>query len=80
MDRGILALVLFQNELLTHQDMQHLQLPTNTDNEKVEYVYLKMVCLGKEDYKKFLSCLKDQYASQHAGHKRLHEILSTSQQ
>ena len=79
MDRGILALVLYQNELLTHQDMQHLQLPTNTDNDKLEYIYFKMVGLGEEDYKKFLSCLKDPYASQHAGHVKLHDILSTSQ-
>ena len=79
-DRDTLIPVLFQNELLTQQDMQHLQLPINTDNEKVEYIYLKMVRLGEEDYKTFLSCLKHPYASQHGGHIRLYEILSASQQ
>ena len=80
MDRGILAVVLFQNELLTAQDMEHLELPTMIESKRINYVYLKMVQLGEEDYKKFLSCLKHPYASQHAGHIRLHEILSTSQQ
>ena len=79
-DIDILAVVLLQNELLTTQDMEQLHLPTVIASKKVDYVYLKMVQLGKEDYKKFLSCLKDPYASQHAGHLKLHEILSTSQQ
>ena len=80
MDIDILATVLFQNALLTQQDMQHLQLPTRTESKKVDYVYLKMVRLGEEDYKKFLSCLKDPYAMQYDGHIKLHDILSTSQQ
>ena len=71
----ILVIVLFQNELLTTQDMDHLQLPTITESKKVDYVYFKMVQLGEEDYKKFLSCLKDPYASQHAGHLKLYETL-----
>ena len=72
----ILAFVLFQYELLTLQDMEQLQLPTMTENKKINYVYLKMVQLGKEGYKKFLRCLKDQYAVQHAGHLKLYEILN----
>ena len=75
----ILAVVLFQNALLTQDEYEHLQLPM-TESKKVEYVYLKMVRLGEEDVKKFLSCLKDPYAMQHAGHIKLHDILSTSQQ
>ena len=55
--------------------MEQLQLPTMTENKKINYVYLKMVQLGKEGYKKFLRCLKDQYAVQHAGHLKLYEIL-----
>ena len=76
----ILTLVLFQNGLLSQQDMEHLQLPTMTESKKLDYVYLKMVRLGEEDYKKFLSCLKDPYAIEHDGHIKLHDILSTSQQ
>ena len=76
----ILAVVLFQNGLLTQHDLEHLQLPAITENRKVDYVYLKMVYLREEDYKKFLSCLKDPYASQHDGHLKLHKILSTLQQ
>ena len=76
----ILADVLFKNELLTLSDMQYLQLSTVTEDEKVDRVYLKMVRLGEEDYKRFLSCLEDPHAKEHAGHIRLHEILSTSQQ
>ena len=75
-----LALVLFQNELLTSEDMEHLQLPTIIESEKVDYVYFKMLHLREEEYKKFLNCLMDPHATQHCGHKRLHEILSTSQQ
>ena len=80
MNIKILADVLFKNELLTLNDMEYLQLSTVTENEKVDRVYLKMVRLGEEDYKKFLSCLEDPHAKEHAGHIRLHEILSTSQQ
>ena len=76
----VLADVLFKNELLTLSDMQYLQLSTVTEDEKVDRVYLKMVRLGEEDYKKFLSCLEDPHAKEHVGHTRLHEILSTSQQ
>ena len=80
MNIKILADVLFKNELLTLSDMQYLQLSTVTENEKVDCVYLKMVRLGEEDYKRFLSCLEDPHAKEHAGHIRLHEILSTPQQ
>ena len=75
MNIEILAPVLFQNELLTQQDMEQLQLPTMTESKKRDYVYLKMVQLGGEEYKKFLSCLKNQYAVQYAGHLKLYEKL-----
>ena len=75
MNIEILAPVLFQNELLTQQDMEQLNLPTMTESKKRDHVYLKMVRLGEEGYKKFLSCLKDRYAMQHAEHLKLHEIL-----
>ena len=79
-DIKILALVLFQNALLTQQDMEYLQLTTIIESKKVDHVYLKMVRLGEEGYKKFLSCLKDPYASQHDGHIKLYDILLTPQQ
>ena len=55
--------------------MEQLQLPTMAESKKIDYVYLKMVRLGEEGYKKFLSCLKDEYAVQHAGHLKLYEKL-----
>ena len=42
------------------------------ESEKVDRVYLKLVHLGEEGYKKFLSCLRDSYANQHAGHIKLY--------
>ena len=82
MDVKVLANVLVKNKLLTQDDMQCLQLPTTDEIKEVDhaFVYDKMVCLGEEGYKKFLSCLMDPQASQHAGHIALHKILSTSQQ
>ena len=81
-DIKILADVLLKNELLTVHDIQCLQLPTTDESEKEDhiFVYHKMVGLGEEGYKKFLSCLVDPHARQHAGHIKLHKILSTSQQ
>lgn len=75
MDIEILAPVFFQNVLLTAQDMEHLQLATMMESKKVDYVYLKMLRLGEEDCKKFLSCLMDPYAMQRAGHIKLYEKL-----
>ena len=75
MDIEILAPILFRNELLTLPDMEQLQLTTITESKKRDYVYYKMVRLGEEEYKKFLSCLKDPYASQHPGHLKLYKKL-----
>ena len=59
MDIKVLAFVLFQNELLTPQDMEHLQLTTIIESEKVDRVYLKMVCLREGDrLQKVLELLK----------------------
>ena len=82
MDVKVLADVLVKNKLLTQDDMQCLQLPTTDEIKKVDhaFIYDKMVGLGEEDYKKFLSCLMDPHVRQHAGHITLHKILSTSQQ
>ena len=75
MDIETLAPVLFQNELLTPPDMEQLQLPIMTESKKKDYVYLKMMRLGEEEYKKFLSCLKHPFAMQHPGHLKLYEKL-----
>ena len=82
MDVKILADVLVKNKLLMQDDMYCLQLPTNDESKKVDnaFVYHKMVGLEEEGYKKFLSCLVDPHAKQHAGHLRLYKILSASQQ
>ena len=76
MDIKLLADVLFKKELLSLNDMQYLQLSTIIESEKIDHVYLKMVRLGEEDYKKFLSCLEDPHAREHAGHIKLYEILN----
>ena len=80
MDVEKLADVLVKNKLLTQDDMHCLQLPTTDGSKKVDnaFVYHKMVKLGEEEYKKFLSCLVDPHAKQHAGHLRLYKILSAS--
>ena len=82
MDIKILADVLVKNKLLTQDDMDCLQLRAIDESKIVDhaFVYHKMVGLGEEGYKKFLSCLMDPHARQHAGHIILHKILSTSQQ
>ena len=80
MDITILADVLFQYELLSLNDMQRLQLSTITECDKIDHVYLKMVHLGEEKYKIFLSCLNSPHARKHSGHIELYEILSASQQ
>ena len=79
-DRDILTVSLFKNQLLTQDDIEYLDLPNSTQSEKVHYVYLKIMRLGREGYIKFLICLKDRYTSQYPGHIKLYEMLSTSQQ
>lgn len=79
-DINILAVVLFQNTLLTMQDLEILRLQTITESKKLDYLYQKMVLLGGEEYTRFLNSLQDPYASQHDGHKQLYEKLSISQQ
>ena len=74
-----LAPVLFENDLLTSHDMEHLQLPTITDSDKINYVYLKLLRCGEEGYEKFMKCLKDPNAMSHRGHIELYEKLSTLQ-
>ena len=71
-----LAPVLFENDLLTSHDMEHLQLLTITDGDKIKYVYLKLLHRGEEGYEKFMKCLKDPNAMLHAGHIALYEKLS----
>ena len=80
MDINILTPVLFQNGLLTLEDMEYLQLSTITESKKVHYLYLELLRLGEERYEEFMNCLKDPYAIQHGGHTELYEKLSTSQQ
>ena len=74
-----LAPVLFENDLLTSDDMEHLQLLTITDGDKINYVYVKLRRHGKEGYEKFMKCLKDPHAMSHRGHIELYEKLSTLQ-
>ena len=71
--------LLYQNNLLDLRDMQYLQLSTVTESDKVDYLYLKMVRLGEEEYEKLLSCLEDPHAKEHPGHTKLHDILTKPQ-
>ena len=78
-DIKTLAPVLIQNKLLTLYDMEFLQLQTIIDSEKVFFIYVKLVRCGKEDYEKFMDCLKHPHAMEHLGHEELHRKLSASQ-
>ena len=75
----MLSPVLIKNGLLSSCDMEFLQLQTIIDSEKVKFIYVKLLRLGKEGYEKFMICLKDSYAMQHTGHKDLHNKLSSQQ-
>jgi len=79
-DRNTLAPVLLQNGLLSPSDMEFLQLQTIIDSEKVNFIHVKLLRLGKEGFEKFMECLKDPHAMQHSGHQELYQILSASQQ
>ena len=78
-DITILIPVLLKKELLTFRDMEELQLPTMTESAKKEFIYLKLLRLGEEEYIKFMDCLKDPNANSHPGHAELYQKLSTMQ-
>ena len=78
-DMKTLSPVLIQCDLLTQHDMEYLQLPTIIDSDKKEFIFAKLMRLGKEGYEKFMMCLKDSYAMQHAGHIELYHKLSLHQ-
>ena len=65
MDVKTLTPVLRQNDLLSVNDDEYLQLPTITDTDKKNFLHVKLLCLRKEGYEKFVECLKDPYAMQH---------------
>ena len=74
-----LAPVLYENNLLTLYDMEFLQLQIIIDSDKVFFVYVKLLRCGKEDYEKFMDCLKHPHAMDHIGHEELHRKLSVPQ-
>ena len=75
----ILAPVLFENDLLTSDDLEFLQLLTITDGEKIKFLYINLLRRGEEGYKKFMECLQNTHAMQHDGHKELYQKLLKSQ-
>lgn len=75
-DIKILAPFLIQNDLLTLCDMEYLQMQTITDSDKKFFIYVKLLRLGEEGYKKFIVCLNDSDATTHAGHTELYNKLS----
>lgn len=79
-DRNTLAPVLLQNTLLSPSDMEFLQLQTIIESDKVNFIHVKLLRLGKEGFEKFMDCLKDPHAMQHTGHEELYKKLSAPQQ
>ena len=75
-DVKTLSPVLIQNDLLTQRDIEYLQMATIIDTDKKEFIFAKLIRLGKEGYHKFMECLKDPYAMQHTGHTELYDKLS----
>ena len=76
-DASTLSPVLHKYGLLSLNDMEFLQLQTITNSEKVKFIHVKLLRLGKEGYEKFMMCLKDPDAMEHDGHKHLHNKLSS---
>ena len=64
---------LYQNELITEDDYERVQLPNMTSNDRVTFLYLKLVRLGEDGFKAFMDCLRD--AKDHLGHEELYHIL-----
>ena len=78
-DVKTLSPVLIQNDLLTQRDIEYLQMATIIDTDKKDFIFVKLLRLGKEGYEKFMNCLKDPYAKEHTGHKELYHKLSSQQ-
>ena len=76
-DTKTLSPVLNKYGLLSRHDMEFLQLQTIIDSDKVSFIYVKLLRLGKEGYEKLLLCLKDPHAMQHTGHTDLYHMLSS---
>ena len=75
MDSNTLAPHLFENGLLTADDLERLQLSLVTRSDKVNFLLCRLLYLGKEGFKVFMNCLLK--ANDHAGHKELYKKLST---
>ena len=78
-DTKTLSPALCKHGLLSLCDMEFLRLQTIIDSDKVSFIHVKLLRLGKEGYEKFLLCLKDSYAMQHTGHTELYHKLSSQQ-
>ena len=71
-----LAIHLYQNNLITEDDFERVQLQNMTRSDRAIILYLKLIHLGKTDFEVFMNCLKDA-ANEHLGHKELYHKLST---
>jgi len=72
----VLAPRLFENDLLSGDDVERIHLPIMTRSDKATFLYWKLLHLNKEEFKKFLNCLRD--AKEHIGHEDLYQKLSNS--
>ena len=77
-DSKILVPHIFAKNLITADDLERVQLPTMTSSDKVNFLYLKLLHLGKEGFETFMNCLKD--ANEHPEHDELYDKLSSALQ
>ena len=69
---------LYGKKLLTEDDFERVQLlPKMTRSDRTNFLYYKLIHLGKEQFETFMKCLMD--ANEHTGHKELYRRLSTLQ-
>ena len=73
MDSDTLAPHHYAKDLLTEDDLEHAWLPTMTSGDKTVFLYLKILCHGKEGFETFTYCLME--ANERCRHKELYDKL-----
>ena len=67
-DVKTLSPVFIRYGLISRYDMEFLHLLRIIDSDQVKFMFVKLLCLGKEGYEKFKDCLKDSYVMEYAGY------------
>ena len=78
MNSTVLAPHSYAKDLITADYLELVQLQTMTHTDKVNFLYLKLLHLGKEEFETFMNCFKD--ANEHPRHKKLYDKLSSTLQ